>query len=581
MKRCPECRRDYFDDSLLYCLDDGSALLDGPAGSDGYTDEPATAIMSKPGTPAARARHGEDPTPTGVRRAEQTAVLPSDVRPGPSRTFDKRILAVSILFVITALGVYFGYPYLGANTRQIESIAVMPFANESGDADLEFVCDGMTEALIGALSKLPDLSVKARNSVFRYKGREVDIQEIGKVLGVQAVLMGRVTKLSDRLNLRLELVNIPTETVIWSEEYGRTQADLVALRSEIARDVSAKLTNKLSGTDIEKIQEYPTINSEAYQLYLRGRFEWKKRQKEPLLRAVDYFERAIELDPSFALAYAGLADCYIVFNSYDVAAPNESYPKARAAILKALELDPNLAPAYASLAAISEDFDWDFEAAERNYRRSIEIDPNNPSAYQWFGEFLRVVGRFDEAIASGMRAVELDPVSLPANNSLGITYFYAGRCDDAITQQTKSIELDPNYPWPYARLADCYTLKKMFDEALPLYRKAIELSDHGEGATWVLASYGHALAVSGNMLEAHKIEQLIRNRQKTEFVEGDSLALLYYGLGDREAAFSELERAYRDRSPGIRYIRAEPRYGADYRSDPRYLDLIEKIGLNP
>ena len=569
MKRCPECKRDYYDDSLSYCLDDGAALLDGP----GNAGERPTKIIGA-------GSRSEAPTRPqfGARVPDRRPETPGEAAERRRSSVRMVVASLGVLLVVAAVG-FVAYRYLAFNAGQIESIAVMPFTNQSGDPDVEFLCDGMTEALISSLSRVPTVSVKARNSVFRYKGREVATRDVARDLGVKSVLLGWITTAADHVSLRLELVDPSTESVIWSELYERKRSDLVSLQSDIARDVSKKLHDKLSGTEIARIERRPTTNSEAYQLYLRGRFEWNKRQKEPLLRAVDYFKQAIALDPAFGLAHVGLADCYIVFNTYEVAPPSEAYPLARAAVQKALELDPEMADAHAALAAINEDFDWDFTAAERNYRRSIELAPNNASTHQWLGEFLRMLGNFDEAIAEGKRSVELDPVSLAANNSFGLTYFYGKRFDEAIAQQKKTIELDPTYPWPYARMADCYALKGMYNEASAQYRKAIELSNNGAGASWVLAHYGYSLGRSGNLAEARKVERQLRERQKIEFIEGDNLAILYYGLGDIDATFAELERGYKERSPGIRYIKVDPRYGDDLRSDPRYAVLLKKIGV--
>jgi TolB-like protein/Tfp pilus assembly protein PilF len=556
MKRCPECRRDYYDDRLLYCLDDGSALLDGPA-----SDEPVTAIFGDTGPKAESAATAKGKEPGG-RRSE-------------------KLLLVPVLFAALAAGVYLGYRYLyPGEIAEIDTIAVLPFVNESGDAEIEYLSDGLTEAVIVSVSRLPGISVKARSSVFRYKGRDISTTEVGRELSVQAVLMGRVRPRGDQLDLSLELVRLPGDTVVWSERYSRPQAELMSLQSSVAKDISAALRGRFTGADVHQLERQATANSKAYQHYLRGRFEWNKRQKENLLQAVEHFKQAIALDPDFALAYTGLADCYIVFNSYEVAAPSEAYPLARAAVQKALEIDPDLAEAYAALAAINEDFDWDWAAAELNYRRSIELAPNNPGAHQWFGEFVRILGRFDEAVSEGRRSMELDPVSLPANNTLGITFFYAGKYDDAIEQQRKTIQLDPNYPWSYARMADCFVAKKMYAEAWPLYRKAIEMSNSGTGASWVLAHYGYALAVAGDIAAARKIEQQLRERRKTVYIEGDILAILYYGLGDIDTAFAELERGYKERSPGVRYIKVDSRYGPDLKKDKRYEALIRKIGLS-
>ncbi|HEX3100240.1 MAG TPA: hypothetical protein VHQ01_00535, partial [Pyrinomonadaceae bacterium] len=303
MKRCPQCGREY-DNTMMFCLDDGAALLYGPASM----DEPATAILSAPPAVADGLTRstGESEAETAILQSSATAA-----RMAPSasqaRSFDKRLFAIPFLLVIITFGGFFGYRYL-APTKQINSIAVMPFVNDSGNADVEYLSDGMTETLIRTLSQLPNLNVKARSSVFRYKGKDTDAKTIGNELGVQAVLNGRVIQRGDQLQLSLELIDPQTENVIWTDQYDRRSSDLVSLQSEIARDVSGKLRLKLSGTDQQKLTKNYTVDAEAYRLYLQGRFYWNKRTFSEVAKGVPYFKQAVERDPNFALGYVGLAD---------------------------------------------------------------------------------------------------------------------------------------------------------------------------------------------------------------------------------------------------------------------------------
>ncbi|MEO6655811.1 MAG: hypothetical protein ABIO36_06975, partial [Pyrinomonadaceae bacterium] len=324
MKRCPECRRDYSDDTLLYCLDDGNALLEGPAS----VDESRTAIF--PGTDPS----GEAPTKI-QRNTTGDITKPDAKRFGMSGT---KGAALIVLLLLLAAGGFLGYRYsLRANPRQIESIAVMPFVNDSGNADVEYLSDGMTESLISSLSQLPNLSVKARSSVFRYKDKDDSPQTIGNALNVQAILNGRVVQRGDQLKLSLELIDVSTENVIWGEQYNRKQADLVTLQGDIARDVSNKLREKITGEQKEQIAKRYTESPEAYRLYLQGRFYWNKRKPADLAKAVQYFEQAIAIDPNYALAYSGIADCYAVEAS-PIKGP-EQQVKLREAVNKALQLD--------------------------------------------------------------------------------------------------------------------------------------------------------------------------------------------------------------------------------------------------
>src|SRR5687767_11777180 len=327
MKRCPECRRDYYDETLLYCLDDGTQLLDGPAS----VDEPATAVYANPhDTEAERTRTFED--------ASTAAIQPT--------TGKRKFLiagAVGVL-VLTALGIG-AYWYYGRSESQISSIAVMPFVNASGNTDIEYLSDGMTESLMNSLSQLPNLSVKARSSVFRYKGKEIDPLAVGNELGVQAVLNGRVVQRGEQLTLSIDLVDARTGDQIWGEHYNRKLGELAVLQSEIARAVSQKLRQRLTGAQEQSLTKNQTQNTEAYQLYLQGRYHWNKRTDAATNKAIEYFQQAIEKDPSYALAYVGLADSYIVGDM----GLHERTPKIVAAAEKALELDPVLGEAHAAL----------------------------------------------------------------------------------------------------------------------------------------------------------------------------------------------------------------------------------------
>ena len=420
MKRCPECRRDYYDDTLLYCLDDGNALLDGPASR----DEPATAILSEPGAAATGFPGAEDQTRPQILTTDQTAIFAREAEAEPQKNVGdvsekqsfpayraaKPLITAAIVLVLL-LGGYFGYRYLGSNTKQIDSIAVLPFANESGNADVEYLSDGMTESLIGSLSQIPNLNVKARSSVFRYKGKETSAQAVGKELNVQAILNGRVVKRGDDLTLYVELVNTTTENVLWKAEYNRSMANLVSLQSEIARDVSNKLKTKLSGADEQKVAKNYTENAEAYQLYLKGRYHWNKRTGADIRKSVEYFQQAIDKDPTYALAYAALAEAYILIPNYTKDSPHDAMPKARAAAMKALEIDETLAEAHNALADVLYEYDWKFAEGEREFKRAIELNPNYATAHHWYSEYLLTMGRNEEAIAEIKRAQELDPLS--------------------------------------------------------------------------------------------------------------------------------------------------------------------------
>ncbi|HEY7913094.1 MAG TPA: protein kinase [Blastocatellia bacterium] len=488
----------------------------------------------------------------------------------------KRGIAVALLIVLLAasgLGYWFFFLYQ-ANVRQIESIAVMPFVNESGNADVEYLSDGMTETLIRSLSQLPNLNVKARSSVFRYKGRETNPQTVGEELNVQAILNGRVAQRGDQLILSLELIDAQTENVIWSEQYNRRQADLVMLQSEIARHVSSKLRTKLSGADEQKLAKSYTANPEAYQHYLRGRFYWNKRNAENIRKAIEQFRMAAEKDPGYALAYSGLADCYVVAPNYAGTASSETLPSARAYATRAIELDGSLAEAYASLGMVNY-FSWNFAEAETAFKRSIELNPTYPTAHHWYSRYLRAVGRSDEAFAEIRRAKDLDPLSLVIMNNIAENYIDRGDMNSALDECKRMVELDPSFFGTYQTLCIIYSKQGRFPEALASAQKGVELSNRSN-ATLALA--GYVQGQSGRRDAAQAIIVELEKRYAIKEADGRDLAIVYTGLDQKDKAFEWLEKSYQDRSLFMAVLRLEPLLES-LRSDPRLQDLFRRIGL--
>jgi len=457
----------------------------------------------------------------------------------------------------------------------IKSIAVMPFVNEGGSAELEYLSDGMTDTLISSLSQLPNLNVKARSSVFRYKGKEITPQMIGKDLDVQAVLNGRIAQRGDQLTLTLELVDAQTENVIWSDQYNRKQTDLVSLQSEIARDVSTKLRTKLSGVEEQKVAKTYTANPEAYQLYLKGLFYWNKRTPEALKTSIDYFNQAIAKDANYAQAYAGMALAYLLFPEYSAGSPVESMPKAKAAATKALALDDTLAEAHTALAYTLFAFDRNNQESEREYRRAIELNPNYATAHQWYGGgLLTTTQRFDEAIAEGKRAAELDPMSLIVHLELAMDYYYARQYDNAIDQLRKTIELDRNWYLAHMILCQTYAVKGALPQAAPECQKAKELNDD----PGVLSFLAQVYAASGKRDEAMKLLGQMNEIAKQRYIAAYNFAGVYAGLGDKDQAFQWLERSLQDRAWDITYLKVDPMFD-NLHSDPRFADLVKRVGL--
>jgi len=577
MKKCPQCGREY-DNTMMFCLDDGAELLYGPASTDG----PATAILSEPPALAGGQFGSEAATRAQINTTNETAILPTgtgDIVP-KAPGLGKRLLAIPLLVAIIALGGFFGYKFLSP-TKQIESIAVMPFVNESGNSDVEYLSDGMTETLISSLSQLANLNVKGRSSVFRYKGKDVDSKTLGRELGVQAVLYGRVIQRGDQLTLSLELLDAVTENVIWSGKYDRKQSDVVTLQSEIARDVSNKLKTRLSGADTAKVEKGYTADPEAYKLYLQGRFYWNKRTEADLKQSIGYFEQAIARDPGYALAYSGLGAVYTGFTLDPP--PEVAYPIARTASFKALEIDPTLAEPHAVLANVLHQYEWKHSEAESEYKRAVELDPNFASARQQYGNFLQDMGRFQEAMAELERAMELDPLSPVMISNVGRAYRVNHRYDDAIAQYKKALELAPNFQKAQLNLSKTYLLKGMYEEAIEQTRQ--NMLSAGLQQAQVdkeIAELKDAYRTSGAKGYWEKLLEREMEEAKASGREPDPYELAGYqlGAGNKEQALGFLEKAVAlgPAKTSVLWLKAEPNWDP-LRSEPRFKAILRKVGL--
>jgi TolB-like protein/Tfp pilus assembly protein PilF len=488
----------------------------------------------------------------------------------------KRGFAIGLASLLLA-AIGFGYWFFAnrsSNTKQIESIAVLPFVNESGNQDVEYLSDGMTETLISSLSQLPNLNVKARSSVFRYKGKDTNAQMIGKELNVQAILNGRVVQRGGNLILYLELVDANTGNQIWGGQYDRKQADLVSLQAEIARDVAQKLKTKLSGADEQRLAKNYTVNPEAYQLYLRGRYHFLKITRPETQKAVSYFQQAIEIDPNYALAYAGLADAYRGLAVAGEMSPAEFLPKAKAAAQKAIEIDNTLADAYAVLAFITFWHDWNWNEAENQFKRALELDPNNADAHSFYANLLSHMGRHAEALAEAKRARELDPLNLRINALEAQFLLHAGRTDEALARLQKTLELDPNFWLARLFIISTYIEKGMYGEAVAASRSARDVYD----STRAVSFLGYALAKSGKPREARaELEGLLKLSAK-RWVSPYNVALIYNGLDERDQTLAWLERGIQQRDPRMTFLKAEPKWN-NLRDDPRFQDLMQRVGL--
>ena len=482
-------------------------------------------------------------------------------------------IVVVILVVAVSVIIYFSYFSAPTNTA-IDSIAVLPFTNQTGDENTDYLSDGIPETIIYSLSQLPNLKVTARNSAFRYKGKDTDAQTVGRELDVQAVLTGRLIQRGDNLVVSAEVVDAQSNRLLWGGQYSRKLSDILVVQEEIAKEISEKLRLRLTGEEQKQLTAGTTANPDAYQLYLKGRYFWNKRTGDAINKSIEYFNQAIEKDPNYALAYAGLADSYVILTAYTSTPGKEAYPKARVAATKALEINDKLAEAYTARAYIREFFDWDFGNAERDFKRSLELNPNYPTARQWYGEFLTAMGRHAEAIAEMKKAQELDPLSLIINKELGTAFFFAGQHDQAIEQLRKTLDMDSGFAPAYRDLGWVYTQKGMYREAIAKFQKAISLEKDN---TFSLMGLGYTYGVSGKREDAQRILDQLIEMSKSFYVPPTYIAAVYVGLGDKDQAFQWLEKAYRERDD-LLYLKVAPPWSS-LGSDPRFASLVRRVGL--
>ena len=464
----------------------------------------------------------------------------------------------------------------GARTRKaIDSIAILPFANAANEPDADYLSDGITESIINNLSQVPKLRVMARSTVFRYKGREADPREVGRDLNVRAVLTGRVLNRGELLIIKVELVDTFDGSQLWGEQYNRKLADIFSIEEEISKEISEKLRLKLSGAQKKRLAKHHTENTAAYQLYLKGRFHWNKRTEEELKKGIGYFEQSKALDPNYALAYAGLADSYNILVSYSALAPKEAFPKAKAAAKRALELDERVGEAHASLAFVMFGYDWDFEEAEREFKRSIELNPGYAGAHMWYAAYLAAMGRSDEAETEIYRAQELDPLSLPIVTNVGWIHYLARQYDKSIEDYKKALEMDPHFVLAHRRLGQTYEQKGMFDEAIAEFQKTLSTF---AGDTESIAALGHAYAASGRVAEAHAIIDNLTEYGEQRYIPSYFNAQIHAALGQADQAFEWLEKSYEERYGFLIYLKVEPRFDP-IRNDPRFEELARRVGL--
>jgi eukaryotic-like serine/threonine-protein kinase len=483
-------------------------------------------------------------------------------------------LSMAILAVIASM-VYLRL--CGPGHARIESLAVLPFANVSADPDADYLSDGITESLINSLARLPSLKVKSRNSVFGYRGRETDVQAVARELGVRAVLTGRVAQRGDTVSINVALVDGSDGSQIWGDQFRRSSADILFLQEDIFREISSKLRPQLTPGEQELVTRRYTDDPQAYRLYLRGRYHWSKLSPEGWRKGTEYFQQAIDQDPTYALAYAGLADCYNLRGIFSLIPPRDGFPKAKQAATQALEIDERLAEAHSSLGIASFYFDWDWPAAEREFKRAIELNSDYSYAHNAYGVYLAAMGRFDEAIVQSRRAEELEPLSTLASTNVALVLYFARRPEEAILQFRKALELDRGYFTAHFWLGNTYAQRKMYPDAIRELRDALELSG---GQPVAVAALGYAHALSGDRQEAVQMLKRLTELGRRQYVSPYFLALVYQLVGDREQTFEWLERAFQERSSWMARLKVEP-WMDGLSSDPRFVSLLRRVGHTP
>ncbi len=564
MKRCPQCGREY-DKSMMFCLDDGAELLYGPASA----DEPATAILHATAPP------GEAPTRTQVHLSEQTAVLSAgtgDIVP-QSRSLDKRLVMVPIALAVLVLAGFVGYRYFIPGGGQINSIAVLPFTNATGDMETDFLTDGIAETLINNFTKIPELRVTARSTAFRFRGREGEPMEVGRELKVGSMLTGRLMHRGDQLSIQVDLINTSDGAQLWGNRYDGRTSDLVSIQQRIATDVSQQLRLKLTGAQQQEISQTYTQNPEAFQHYLRGRHHWNRRTSDAMVAAVAEFQKAVEKDPAYALGYAGLADAYVLQQEYGSGTSNETISNARAFALKALEIDPSLGEAHATLGLASH-YAYQWAEAESHFKKAIEMNPRHATAYQWYAATFRDMGRYPTSLEIVLKARELDPLSGIIGVNTGLTYALSGDTGSAEEQLKRVIELDRSWWGGHFWLGLVELIAGKRDDALRNLEKGVEMNRTSR----TLGTYGFALAVSGRKGEALQIARELERDYKRAGNFAVNIAAIYSGLGEKDTAFEWLEKAYDDRNSELARLKWWPQT-VPLRADPRFKSLLKRMNL--
>jgi len=509
--------------------------------------------------------------------APQTAPPRWTTKPSTSWTTPRRVMVVAVAAILILALPFIVYrlyqPAESEATAGINSLAVLPFANS--DPATEYLSDGITESLIENLSRVPNLKVKSRNTVFHYKGRETDPKKIGRELGVHALLSGLVVQQGDDLSVSVELIDVRDDSHIWGERYSRKVSEVVALPQQISRDVSQKLRSRADNLDHAQLTRNYSPDSEAYRLYLQGRYNWNKRTVEGLRSGIDYFGEAIKRDQDYGLAYAGLADCYLLLNVYNVTSADESYPKAEAASKKALSINESLAEAHTSLAFVTYRYHLRWAEADGHFKKAIALNPNYATAHQWYGSYLAALGRHNEAVVEARTAHELEPFSLTIYSDYVRSLYYAGRLTEAKKESLKLVEMDPNFGRAHYELGLILEEEGKPEEAIAAFKVGLKFLPDNVAA---LTALGHAQGLAGKRADAEKIINRLQELSKQQYVSPFQMAVVYAGLDERQLALDWLEKSRQERFNWLPFIQVDPVF-KNLRSEARFLELSKGLGL--
>jgi TolB-like protein/Tfp pilus assembly protein PilF len=527
MKSCPQCQRVYKDDALRFCRTDGSPLV---------------------------TTNTED-LPTAALRGLSSDPLPISRPFGSSAPFSASLKGRS-------------------SRKAIDSLAVLPFTNVGANVEMEYFSDGVTESIINALSKLPKLRVVARSVIQRYRGQEIDPLQVGQELDVRAVLAGRVQQSGDALMVGTELIDVTNGAQLWGERYNRKLADVFVVQEEIARKITERLRIKLAVKHKKELVKRYTEDPEAYQAYLKGRYYWEKRSQDAMQRAIQYFQQAIDIDPGYAAAYSGLADCFNAIGWFRVAPAKDVFPRAKAAAAKALEIDDKLAEAHTSLAYAKFLYDWDWRGAERGFKRALKLNPKYATTHQWYSVYLWAMGRFEESVEHVRRAQELDPLSLVHNLTLGVALYFARRYEESVEQFKTTLEIEPRFYPARMSLSQSFGELGRFGEAIA----EAEAARATEDLPVVLSMLGCAYAIAGREGDALRIIDELQERSKTGYVSSYEFATIYADMGRGDDALEWFKKALEERASWMVFLNSAPRFEF-MKSTAGYIELLDQLNF--